>query len=234
MNSKKVELEIVKLSSASSKWWDQRYAAEDGMLWGGGLNNTVKAIPQTIPKNSKILVIGFGYGRELIHLVKQGYDVHGIDFSKKAKEQTLVNLKKNGLKCNNLVTSKFEYQNTYKSNEFDFIIGHRALQLVIDTDIMKLWAEITYRLLKPNGVLLLSCRNKKDIESGLVKMNSENQYEHTNREGHLLSLWGRNEFNLYFSKYFEKISFQDYTETESMKVGAECNLTLMKAIKKSK
>ena len=46
-------------------FWGKRYAAE-GALWGHAPSETARGLHERLPATSRILEIGFGYGREIL------------------------------------------------------------------------------------------------------------------------------------------------------------------------
>lgn len=99
-------------------------------------------------KNAKLLDIGCGFGRDLDHYKKLGYDVYGIDSS-----SAMVQLSKQAhpdLKLK-LFTQSFD-DTKFKDNYFDVITCRYVIQYSNDLDIT--FKEL-HRILKPSGHLVI-------------------------------------------------------------------------------
>lgn len=101
------------------------------------------------PKSS-VLDIGCGSGRDSIFFAKKGFNVTGIDISNEALEKAKQSAKKEDLKI------KFELMSaerlSYKDEIFDGVYSNAVLHF---TELKKSSEEI-YRVLKKNGICLLS------------------------------------------------------------------------------
>lgn len=60
--------------------WNKKFG-RDGLLYGTEVNNFIKSSVPLIEKNSKILCLGEGEGRNAIYLAKQGFQVEALDAS---------------------------------------------------------------------------------------------------------------------------------------------------------
>ncbi len=126
-----------------------------------------------IPKNSHILDIGFGSGRDMIFFSKNGYNVSGIDTSKLFVD----NMQKQGYDVRLLDVLEFN-----ESNKYDGIWASASLLHVED---LEKTFNILYNSLKPNGVFFASFKygDFKGIrdERFYVDLNEESAKELINK-----------------------------------------------------
>ena len=109
----------------------------------------------------KVLDLGCGSGRHLLHLAEQGFETFGIDLSGKAIELAATWLKERGLRADIRVGSAFE-RLPYEDDFFDAIISVRVLNHGRIEDIRNAVEEMQ-RVLKPNGVIFIEARKDRKI-----------------------------------------------------------------------
>ena len=111
--------------------------------------NTI--IKYNINKNSKILDLGCGEGRDTINLLNKGYNVLGIDYSK-----TVIN------KCNELTNNK--YINNFKqldilndklNMKFDFIYSIAVIHMFLLDSDRNTFYKFIYNHLNEDGYALI-------------------------------------------------------------------------------
>ncbi len=126
-----------------------------------------------IPKNSHILDVGFGSGRDMIFFSKNGYNVSGIDTSMSFVD----NMLKHGYDVRLLDVLELN-----EPNKYDGIWASASL-LHVD-DLLKAFNNL-YNSLKPNGVLFASFKygDFKGIrdERFYVDLNEESAKELINK-----------------------------------------------------
>jgi len=111
-------------------------------------------------KINKILDLGCGYCRNALYLAKEGFEVYGIDFSRKGLKLCKQEAKKMNLnihlKCQDI------YQKLpYKNNFFDAIISIDTIHHNTKGKIIHLINEIT-RVLKDKGLVYITiAKNRK-------------------------------------------------------------------------
>ena len=108
-------------------------------------------------QGEKILDVGCGNARDIACIVQQGAEVTGIDISEGMVAESRVELEKLGY---NKVTLEVgdATQLHYADSEFDKVLCSEVIEHIPDAD--KALSEI-YRVLKPNGILVLSTPNPK-------------------------------------------------------------------------
>lgn len=121
--------------------------------------NTVRISKSFYPKSGKVLDYGFGYTQEVIHFLKKGYEVWGLDVSKSAVKTGYQKLKKLGLNSNsahlesiNTQWSKLPYEDSF----FDVVHSNQAIYFLADINkIVNLLNEFK-RVLKHGGKFSIS------------------------------------------------------------------------------
>ena len=68
------------MTSDEREFWDRRYSRE-GAIWGDGPSPTALLLAGCLPPRARVLEVGFGYGRDLLFLLRNGCRVAGIELS---------------------------------------------------------------------------------------------------------------------------------------------------------
>lgn len=217
-----------KLDSSDPEWWDNRYAKEGPNQWGQETSITAAKAASQTDKGKKILVVGFGYGRELLYLSKQGFKVSGIEQSKEGTKIAKTQLREKGLSYDTLLSEKFEDQSIFLPESFNTVMAHRVLHLVTDPVIIKKWVKMAARVLIPGGVVCIGNRDERNKEIN----RGDQVFESKVRRGHLMNLWSKEDFIHYFEPYFKDFQFEEIIEPESSESEVMCHITIMSATKK--
>jgi len=117
-------------------------------------------------KNKRILDIGCGAGTLSFYLANKGHDVLGIDISQKAISECLNSKKVLGLK--NLRFQQIDFPNNYPKEKFDEVLFTEVIEHLEDD---KKALNAIYRVLRPNGLMILSTPSNKAplYQLGLVE-----------------------------------------------------------------
>ena len=116
-----------------------------------------------IDKNQKILEVGCGTGRFFIPLIKEGYNMYGLDYSEGMISKLKENIKEENLKFDERRIIQGDARKMpFKENTFDLVISYRTLIHIPDYELVL--KEIG-RVLKPNGIAIIEFNNKKSISS---------------------------------------------------------------------
>lgn len=138
------------------KAYEERYKKvhSEGELWETckPTNEVLETIKKyNITKESKIMELGCGEGRDAIFLLNKGYNVLATDYSKSAI-----------LKCNEL--TNYEYKESFKqfdlitdtmNEKFDFIYSIAVIHMFVNELHRKKFYEFIYEHLKENGKALI-------------------------------------------------------------------------------
>lgn len=151
------------------KAYDKRYRQtyENNSLWE--ISERTKEVIDTlkkykITKNSNILELGCGEGRDAIYLLDNGYNVLGVDYS-----FTVID------KCNEL--TNYKYVNNFKqldlienslNEKFDFIYSVAVIHMFVLDKHRNKFYNFIYDHLKDNGIALII-----SMGDGTLEINSD-------------------------------------------------------------
>src|SRR5688572_30253436 len=93
--------------SDEGAFWDRRFR-EEGAVWGEAPSPTALLAATYARPGDRVLDVGFGYGRDLPFLARQGYQISGIDLSVEGRKLAEARLRREGLAPECLVTGRFE------------------------------------------------------------------------------------------------------------------------------
>ena len=218
-------------SVPSNADWNERYKNE-GHIWGDKPSLTAKRLADKLRPVSNILEVGFGYGRDIIHLVNRGHRVHGVENAVAGLTEATRQLQdKVNAGSAHLLLGEFARAALGK-NEFDALYSHRVLHLLGANGHVHAFVDTASRVLKPGGLLYVSARNQKDFNPNTMHRLADGTVERNDRPGHLISLWDEARFKRVFDKHFEILEFVEGQEIESMKTGDNTEFTLMIAKKR--
>lgn len=151
------------------KAYDKRYRQtyENNSLWE--TSERTKEVLDTlkkykITKNSNILELGCGEGRDAIYLLDNGYNVLGVDYSFAVID-----------KCNEL--TNYKYVNNFKqldlienslNEKFDFIYSVAVIHMFVLDEHRNKFYNFIYDHLKDNGIALII-----SMGDGVLEINSD-------------------------------------------------------------
>ena len=161
------------LTQSMKKWneegdlgrWESHYSEDN--YNGNRLRSREKKVIEyldglNLPKNSKILELGYGAGMTSAKIYGRGYNLIGIDFSNKLRELAI----KNCEKVKNDAGFDFQIGNAenldFQDNSFDCVVGLGFLQYL--NDPMSCLRE-SHRVLKAGGYFMITQRNMYGISS---------------------------------------------------------------------
>ena len=107
----------------------------------------------------KVLDLGCGSGRHTVYLVKNDFNVYGIDIAEEGIKIAKGWLKKEGLRADFKIGSIYK-KLPYKDNFFDAVISTNVIHHARIKDIRKAIQEIE-RVLKPRGLIFITVRKRK-------------------------------------------------------------------------
>lgn len=131
-------------------------------------------------KRGSLLDYAIGGGCNAFHFMRLGYEVTGIDVTKKSLQMVRHFAKKNKLKEPNLFLLKKNSANLpFKDNSFDYVIAISVLSLLGSRSrIVNIFKEFK-RVLKPNGKIIIDIndhdsdfsKNSKEIRKNVFSTN---------------------------------------------------------------
>lgn len=137
--------------------WDERYKSEE-FIYGVEPNNFLKEYLQKISPG-KILLPGDGEGRNSVYAAQQRWEVTAFDYSFSGKEKALNLAKKNNVNIKYLVTDVDTFIPEEKYDLISIIFFHLPKESRIS------FHRKLHDYLNENGVLLLECFSKSQIEN---------------------------------------------------------------------
>jgi ubiquinone/menaquinone biosynthesis C-methylase UbiE len=159
-----------------------------------------------LPLNAKILDFGCGDGRNIIHLLKLGFKVTGIDISK------------NALECSKELAEKMnlsERMNLIHGDIHSTIISNESFDLIYSTQVLdhieepQLVINEAFRILQKKGRFIVQMSSTKDNAISLGTFISPKK---RNYKGFLFRFFDRNDIETLFSKWhyiIDNIKIQD-------------------------
>ena len=213
------------MRSDQSGFWDSRFRHE-GAIWGSGPSATALTALRFLPQQARVLEIGFGYGRDLNFMVRQGCRIWGIDLSIEARHRTELRLANEGMTAECLETGSFE-TSTCPDGAFDGVVSHRMAHLLVTAEAVERFVEKVSRVLRPGGIVCLGVRNTEDIRPGEVRSVGDSVFEYTLRPGHWIRYWDDQALQRAFGEAFSILSLEKTCENESLSIPVPCQLTVM-------
>jgi 2-polyprenyl-3-methyl-5-hydroxy-6-metoxy-1,4-benzoquinol methylase len=137
--------------------WDERYKSEQ-FIYGVEPNNFLKEyLQKTSPGN--ILLPGDGEGRNAVYAAQQAWNVTAFDYSISGKEKAINLAQKNNVNINYLVSDVDSFIPKEKYDLISIIYFHLPEESRIN------FHSKLHHYLNENGVLLLECFSKSQIEN---------------------------------------------------------------------
>lgn len=213
-----------------TKEWEKYYSNLDKIPKGiKKPRNYVKKFAEGLKEQGKtdILDLGCGFGRHLIYLAEQGFNVKGIDISEEAIEMTKRKLREKKLEAELLQEDMKDL--SFQNEEFDAVIAITVIGHAIKPDIEKTINEI-HRVLKEGGIFYGNIPSKTDsryetgqaVEEGETYRTKEYGYGRGIREIH--SFYTEEELKELFKEFKElRIKLLKFKggEIQSYKIVAE-------------
>jgi SAM-dependent methyltransferase len=154
-----------------TNYWDMRFKNERAMWKYDPSESAYRAVEQFKMENiNDILIPGFGYGRNAMLFLDQGFSVTGIEISRSAIELA----RENGIDCpihNGSVTMMPFDKKCYQG-----IFCYALIHLLNKND-RRIFLKACYNQLMPGGVMIFSIASKTTSLYGSGKYISKDRYE---------------------------------------------------------
>lgn len=212
--------------------WSQRYIKE-GHIWGDAPSITAARLADKLGPASKVLEIGFGYGRDLTLMLEEGHRIYGIEkasfgLSEATRQlQPYLDRGRAHLMLGEFISAEVPQES------FDAVYSHRVLHLLGENGLTQAFANRVAGALKPGGLLAVSARDPRDFNPAQMDYLTENLAVYKDRPSHKISFWDKNRFNAIFGRKFEILGFEESSEIESAKNPVPSYITIMYARKKN-
>lgn len=213
-----------------ARFWDQRYR-EEGAIWGEDPSPTAKLVADHAPAKSRILDVGFGYGRDMAYLLKRGHRLSGVDLSHVGQECACERFLREEITAEQLKVAEYA-SDVFPPETFDLIYSHRVAHLLTTEEAIESFALVTQHLLKPRGIFCLGVRDTRDLDPGAMNCVGPDVYEYKHRPGHRIRYWEEASFRRVFGGAFEILNLTHAAEPESFERPLPCRLTIMTARKR--
>lgn len=180
------------------RYWNKRHAS-DGKIWGEEppwvAEDSLKIL-RSYEKIEKILVLGCGYGRSSTYFAGAGFEVVGVDFSKKAIE-----IGKNSV--SGCLRVKYVMADVCKlpfpARFFDGIFAYHIFHLLLDSERFSFLGEMN-RVLRKSGIVIVVALSVKDKAFRKGIMIEENTFD-ANNEGKPTHFFQKKEMLGYLNGY---------------------------------
>jgi ubiquinone/menaquinone biosynthesis C-methylase UbiE len=200
------------MSFDQKKLWDKIYKEETFHPLYLRESKFAKECIKYLPKNSKILELGCGLGKDAIFFAKRGHFVVALDFSKEAIKKAKENAKKQKIKNIVFINRDIGKKFNFRDLSFDVVYANLSLHYFTEEITEKIFGEIA-RVLKKKGLFCAQCRSIKDPLYGKGELVEKNIYI---LNGHLRHFFCKKELKEKLKKKFkikklqtEKIKFKN-------------------------
>lgn len=138
--------------------WDQRYSASEN-YYGDLPNDHLKKASSYLSKNSKILSLGEGEGRNALYLLKQGHDITATDLSSVGLNKLKTEAQKLGLNVETIVGDLNHFD--FGKNKWDGII---SIWCHTPKELREKIHRHVVEALKPNGIFILEAYTPEQLK----------------------------------------------------------------------
>lgn len=215
------------MHSDQAEFWDRRYR-DEGPIWGENPSPTALIAARYLQPSHRVLEVGFGYGRDLRFLLRNGCHVAGIDLSITGMRHGQKLLEQHGLTPDALMVGRFE-DSSIAPAQFDGVFCHRLVHLLVTRESIARFVAKVAEVLRPGGYVFLAARNLNDLDPSSMVMVEDGVYEYKNRPGHRIRFWDERTFRDAFGESFNILLLTEEVENESVIQPVECHFTVMVA-----
>ena len=210
-------------------YWDKRYLIETH-IWGDEPSNTAKLLGEELQPASRILEVGFGYGRDLFELVLQGHKVTGVEISmvsfamaNTSYQRLKQRFQGSGIGMAEILRANFTGATL---GEFDAVFSHRTIHLIYEPGLLRSFVNSAKRSTREGGLFFFSARDDRDFDPEQMEwldLEGENLRvaRYINRPDHKISFRNEERCRRIFGKYFELIYAKEDEEVESLTNGGK-------------
>jgi len=194
---------------SNTDFWSNRYQKE-GQIWSDNPSLTTLFVEKAANRNSEILEVGFGYGRDIAYLSQKCYRISGIEQSEVGYQMAQRQLQVKAL-APKLIQGNF--LSTNFNQQYDIIYSHRVAHLFTEEDQVQDFAQKLASTVKPKGKIFISARDARGTKP--------------KHKGHQVNFWNESRFEAIFGKDFLIEQFIKGEEIESKSNPQPTYFTLM-------
>ncbi|MDO8266126.1 MAG: class I SAM-dependent methyltransferase [Candidatus Saccharibacteria bacterium] len=143
--------------------WERKHGAGEHDYFRDQPSELAKLAKKYLQKNSRVLELGCGNGRDSAYLAKEGFNVLASDFS-----ESVVEKNKEAIgESENLNFSMVDLAQKlpFSEESFDCVFANLSLHYFTDKKTREIVVEIT-RVLKSEGVLMFACKKVDSVRTG--------------------------------------------------------------------
>ena len=159
-----------------AEYYDSRPDADHQRLLRHQLERelTLRFLDKYLPPKGKLLEIGSATGRYTIELARRGYQVTGVDFSKKLIEKCAESLRDEGLdSIVRLVVSDARYLSELGDETFDSILIMGPFYHLVEESDRILALQNAIQRLRPNGLIISAFISRLGVLADLLNRSPE-------------------------------------------------------------
>lgn len=142
--------------------WEKKHGAGEHESFRGDPSKFAVVVANKLYKNSKILELGCGVGRDAVFFAEQGHEVLATDFS-----ETIIERDSQAFAGSNVTFRVLDMSQPlpFEHGSFDVVYANLSIHYYLDEDTRKIIADVA-RVLKPGGLLAFACRSVNDFHYG--------------------------------------------------------------------
>jgi SAM-dependent methyltransferase len=166
-------------------------------------------------KQGLVLDIGCGLGRNSMFMAKQGFNVIAMDFVQDNIDSIAKDSMQNHLPIN-AICADINHKWHVPDSTIDIAMDNFCYKHQIDVGIRKFYRQELYRVLKDDGIYLISLASKDDGFYGSLLQDNDNNIVIDPFTGIQSVLFSKDEFQEEFADYFEIIDEQIENKSDIM------------------
>ncbi len=139
-------------------FWNDRYG-KDQYFYGTEANLFLKEVSNNFPKNSKILCLAEGEGRNAVYLASLGHLVTGVDFSEEGKRKALLLAGKKNLSIEYDVADLRDYD--FGVEKWDGVV---SIFCHLPSDLRSEVYKKVQKGLKPDGIFVIQSYTPEQLQ----------------------------------------------------------------------